>query len=132
MSSPGPGGYESPARMGDGLSYTIGEKRDSGNKNKNPGPGDYEARESQTKERIVTYQIAKSKRVDIVSREARNQPGPGNYGSPSKLGDGIKYNIGEKRDPARDNGHPGPGTYNNDDRHLRDSSPSYDMGGKSA
>ena len=41
--------------MGEGIKYTFGEKRDDGNRNKNPGPGEYDARDSMTKDRIVTY-----------------------------------------------------------------------------
>ncbi len=53
--------------------------------NNHPGPGAYQASEHIVKDRVISHKISKSERVDIVSREAKNLPGPGVYDSPHKI-----------------------------------------------
>ena len=40
-------------------------------------------------------------RGDLVGRNARELPGPGNYDQGSKLGEGTKYTFGERREPNK-------------------------------
>ena len=81
-SKPGPGTYESPHKtMGKGsfAALITGRPQDL-QKNEIPGPGNYEADSSIIKDRVKTYKMeGGSSRGDIVSREAKNLPGPGAY-----------------------------------------------------
>lgn len=51
-----------------------------------PGPAGYNPEHSFIKDNVISYKMSNSVRQEIVSQEARNQPGPGNYESPSKIG----------------------------------------------
>ena len=48
-------------------------------------------RTNQIKDRVVSHRIVGTLRDDIVSRDAKDLPGPGNYESPSRFGKGIGY-----------------------------------------
>lgn len=62
-------------------------KRDPKIKDMSPGPGGYEPNMSVTKDALRGFQMSKSTRqIELASREALSQPGPGQYGSPDKLG----------------------------------------------
>ena len=84
---PGPGEYDSPKRFGDNAqSVSIrGRPRDP-SRNDSPGPGNYETDISMVKDRTLAYKMSSSKRADVVSKEARNLPGPGIYDQHSQLG----------------------------------------------
>ena len=45
-----------------------------------PGPGAYNTKDFLTKDNIQAHSISKSRREDIVNKEQRERPGPGNYG----------------------------------------------------
>ena len=56
-------------------------------------------------------------------------PGPGGYEYHDGMGkDGIKYTIRGKSPDSRDNGYPGPGTYEQDVSAVKDKSLAYKMG----
>jgi hypothetical protein len=62
-----------------------------------PGPGDYNADPNLIKDKLIGFKIdSGTKRPEIVSKETLSIPGPGVYDSPSKLGNGPSYRIGEK------------------------------------
>lgn len=54
--------------------------------------------------------MSKDKRLKYFNSD---DPGPGAYDSPSKLGKAPKYTMGNKSKGAIDNKIPGPGSYNN-------------------
>jgi len=110
-SKPGPGNYESPSKIGTGISYKFGEKHRDAVDSDIPGPGSYEPKDSLNKDTIPAHSISKSHRGDIVSRENLSMPGPGNYESPSRIGTGISYKFGEKHRDVVDSDIPGPGSY---------------------
>jgi len=112
VGSPGPGNYDSPSRLGkDCATFTIGEKREEKIRGDSPGPGAYNANESVVKERVVSHKMRSTNRTEIVHKETSSKPGPGAYDSPSKLGKGVSYSIGEKREKNIRHDSPGPGAY---------------------
>ena len=64
----------------------------------------------------------------MVGRDARQNVGPGQYDSPSKLG-GPQYTIGEKRGHSPDNGVPGAGQYDARDTLTRGRTPAANISG---
>lgn len=53
------------------------------NKNDSPGPGHYEQNIQAVKDKSVSHGMAKDKRLKYFNDD---QPGPGMYDSPTKLG----------------------------------------------
>ena len=94
-----------------------------------PGPADYNPRDSFIRERSPEYKMHRSSsqgRLSQVGRDALLSPGPGHYNyKPSLIGDAIAYSIGLKRDAFGQPNNPGPGTYNPDEKFVRESSPAY-------
>ena len=112
---PGPGHFESNDQFGkNGIKYSMYGKPADAKDNGNPGPGNYEQDVGPTKDRSISYKMGNgAQRADYVGKDARDLPGPGGYDSPERFGkDGLKYSIRGKSPEMRDNGHPGPGTYN--------------------
>ena len=65
----------------------------------------------------------------MVNEKTRNQPGPGEYHSPGKFGEGsVKVTIGAKREERVGNNAPGPGSYNENPSVGKYSSPCYKIG----
>ncbi len=96
---PGPGNYEAGTKVGEGPKYTMGDKRDD-RYNENPGPGQYEADELRAKGLTMGGKIQ--------DRAPEDLPGPGNYDQRSKVGEGPKYSMYDRRDDKY-NDNPGPG-----------------------
>jgi len=121
VSSPGPGNYDSPSRLGkDCATYTIGQKREEKIRGDSPGPGAYNANESVLKDRVVSHKMGSTSRTEIVHKETSSKPGPGAYDSPSKLGKGVCYSIGEKREERIKIDSPGPGAYTANDSVVKE------------
>ena len=58
MSSPGPGGYESPEHFGkNGLKYSMRGKSPDERDNGIPGPGNYNADHNATKDKVISYKM---------------------------------------------------------------------------
>ena len=56
-------------------------------------------------------------------------PGPGGYENHNEFGKGgLKYSIRGKSPEQRDNGNPGPGTYEQDVSAVKDKLVSYKLG----
>jgi hypothetical protein len=93
-----------------------------------PGPGNYESNANVTKDRVISHKMSKSHRVDIVTKEMRNQPGPGEYDSPIKIGkDAPAVSIrGRPEDISRDDS-PGPGHYDGNANIVKDKVITYKM-----
>jgi len=72
VGSPGPGNYESPSKLGKGVSFSIGEKREERNRNDSPGPGAYEGNDSVVKERVRSAKMSITKRGEMVSKQIRD------------------------------------------------------------
>lgn len=91
---PGPGTYESPSRIGQGNGFTIGGKAKDIVDNNKPGPGAYDPKDFLTKDKVPTASMSKSNRASLVSKNAKDTPGPGNYISHSEFGkDGKSVTI---------------------------------------
>ena len=86
-------------------------------RNENPGPGTYSANDSPLKASSSSVRIGTQKiRVDLFGTDAAaNQPGPGNYESPSKQPKG--FTIQGKKEVKIELG-PGPGNYDADNTSL--------------
>jgi len=96
--------------------------------NDNPGAGAYNANESAVKPKSRKAYISTAARGDVVGNEAKSRVGPGQYDSPSKLG-GPQYTIGEKRGHSPENGNPGAGQYDANDKAVKNRSPSAHIRG---
>lgn len=83
------------------------------NRVQSPGPAEYSPTDTFSKERVRTYEMGKSKRTDIVSKEHMTSPGPGNYDSPhKKIGsDSVRYTIRGKQEEKIRSESPGPCAY---------------------
>ena len=55
--------------------------------------------------------MSASKRGDLVSKTARDLPGPGNYEHDTAIGKSFAYTMGGKSKEVQDNSKPGPGHY---------------------
>jgi hypothetical protein len=56
-----------------------------------PGPGNYNADPSITKDKSIAYKLPSSpQRSDFVSKEQRDLPGPGNYDKHDEFGKNVK------------------------------------------
>lgn len=109
---PGPGDYDSPTRFGkDGTKYTMGSKRQERQDLMSPGPGSYDAKDALVKESISQIVISKSSRGDIISKNAKDMPGPGIYDQKSYIGQGQSVTIQGKYKDKIGNDAPAPGTY---------------------
>lgn len=82
-----------------------------------PGPGSYTERDTlRNSKSASTFKFGNSKRTEVVSKTAGEQPGPGNYsGFENAMGKGPKFTLGGKPKNTNKNDHPGPGSYNNVD-----------------
>jgi hypothetical protein len=124
---PGPGIYESPSKFGDNAQKVSmmgkgAEKREDDK----PGPGAYNAKDFLTKDNIQAHSISKSKRADIVGRDAKELPGPGNYSDGKEFGkDAIAFKMGGKAKETNRNDSPGPGNYDPNDNLVRYASPQH-------
>jgi len=48
-------------------------------RDQNPGPGNYSPEHGVVKDKVISYAMGSSKRVDIVQKHSLDQPGPGIY-----------------------------------------------------
>jgi len=62
------------------------------------------------KDNVVSFKMGSTSRQDIVSKDQKEKPGPGNYSSPEKIG-GPSFTIGGKGEYKNRNDSPGPGSY---------------------
>jgi len=111
--------------LGGGPKYTFQGKSPDRQNNDSPGPGGYDANESLTKSRVQAYKMSNTQRTQIVDKTKTGSPGPGIYDSPSKLGKGVSYSIGEKRESKNRNDLPGPGSYEDHHSNVRSSNPAH-------
>ena len=96
-SKPGPGNYESPSKIGTGISYKFGEKHRDAVDSDIPGPGSYEPKDTLNKDAIRAHSISKSNRGDFVSKSAKELPGPGNYDDGQEFGkNAVSFTMGGK------------------------------------
>ena len=54
-----------------------------------PGPGYYSPQHNLTKEKFASWRVGSSNRGDLSL--SSNAPGPGQYDSPKKMGNGPKW-----------------------------------------
>lgn len=107
--------------------FTFGSKNKE-SYNQNPGPGAYNAINDPTKDSTRTYVMSTEKRQTNFgnSKDELASPGPGMYerndSSPVK-----SFTIaGKNKDTYNQN--PGPGAYNANPDHTKDSTRTYAMG----
>lgn len=78
--APGPGAYERDVSFGrSGPSYTMNTKGRPQTASNQPGPGQYDADPSKVKDKTPSFQLGKTKRGSMVSKDKAGLPGPGNY-----------------------------------------------------
>jgi hypothetical protein len=93
-----------------------------------PGPGSYNAKDFLTKDTAQVHSISKSKRQDIVGKEAKEMPGPGNYREGKEFGkDAVSFKMGGKSKDTMRNDSPGPGNYDPNEDLVRYTSPVHVM-----
>lgn len=64
------------------------------------------------KDSTRVYKMGNTNRADVVSKEARELPGPGNYANQDLIGkDSRSFVIAGKPKDMQDNRVPGPGAY---------------------
>ena len=112
----------------DAITYSLGSSRRDPPANQIPGPGSYNLKQEAIRESPKRANMGHGQRENIISKEEQNKPGPGHYDSPTRMGEGTKYTIGEKRDDYRNNNVPGVGTYDAKDDLLRSSISTAQMG----
>ena len=128
MSTPGPGNYQTSKKFGqEAQSATIRGRKEERHETLSPGPGAYDSSYAQVKDKVVTYKMGNTSRTEVVSKEHKTLPGPGNYDQESGIGKGPKYTMGKKSPERNDSYSPGPGSYDAQDTVLRAKSPSYAM-----
>ena len=72
--------------------------------------------------------MGSTSRKDLVSREAKETPGPGNYHTPDQFGkDATSFTIRDRREERMDQTSPGPGNYNPDHGQVKDNVVSHKM-----
>ena len=132
MQLPGPGIYESPTRFGkDGAQYTIGGKKEHSYATLSPGPGAYDAKDVLVKDSISQIAISTTHRGDIVSKSAKELPGPGIYDQKSYIGQGPSVTIHGRPKDKVGNDVPAPGTYDPSSTLTKDHVVSYRTGSSS-
>ena len=108
----GPGQYNLQTYLGEGPKYTMGDKREAGPLNKNPGPGYYQPEDGITHERAPQWKYFESPNGNHDGPFVNsNDLGPGQYNLPTYLGEGPKYTMGDKRENGPFNNNPGPSDY---------------------
>lgn len=107
---PGPGNYSFDGRnIGKNApAVTMRGKTPRKDTTESPGPGAYYPTQTLQKEAARSYQMGKSNRTEIVSKEKSCSPGPGNYSLEDKSR-GPSYSFHPAREEKRDNLSPGPG-----------------------
>ena len=131
---PGPGNYHDTKEFGKGApSFTIRGKPEDRTRYDSPGPGHYEGDPSPTKDRVISHKIdGRSTRTDLVSKQAREAPGPGNYEKHDEFGKNAKsYTMRGKPQDLNRNDSPGPGHYSPSHDVIKDKVVSYNMSSKS-
>lgn len=68
----------------------MGGKSKEQQDNRLPGPGAYEPKDNLVKETIKTQVFSKTSRQDIVTKDERLKPGPGNYDNLKEFGKDAK------------------------------------------
>jgi len=106
---PGPGNYEGKSTVGEGLQYSMYQKRDQ-KIEYTPGPGDYNEPEHQQKGVTI------GKRV--TEKQIEEMPGPGNYEYKNRAVEGVQYSMYSKHD-QKILQTPGPGDYNEPERQQK-------------
>jgi len=119
--TPGPGSYaadesasKQASKFGKSPNYGFGfASRDGIRPQSAPGPGEYSSPVNPSKEVSAKYGFGTSDSTVNRNRNGKEQPGPGEYTLPGKMGsDGPKYSSGARRDNnSRNAGTPGPGAY---------------------
>ena len=94
-SNPGPGSYSQPTLIGggDGIFYTIGEKRELGPSNQNPGPAQYHPSYLLAYPNGPAYTISPSEKPTDYTLDSYEQPGPGKYNPIDNSYPDIKYTF---------------------------------------
>jgi len=91
IENPAPGSYQvGPKKGGPQYSFAKSAKKDL--KNETPGPGNYNGDFNSIKNKTISAHIGETKRGNVVPASARDQPGPGAYGS-KPLNQGISYTL---------------------------------------
>ncbi|CDW79521.1 UNKNOWN [Stylonychia lemnae] len=122
--NPGPGNYDAHSTIGaNGPKFTFQPKNEQLIKDQSPGPVAYEPNVNYIKDNLRGFQIGKSQRQDIVSKEVKELPGPGGYDTPMKTV-GPQYTMGG-RSKSRTDMMPGPGQYEQSIDAVRDKSPAF-------
>lgn len=78
-----------------------------------PGPGVYDPSDHMVKPAVKTFKQSSSMRADLVAKEVKSKPGPGQYQSSYKtLGKDVpSYTMGKKQNNSMMIKTPGPGAY---------------------
>jgi hypothetical protein len=85
-----------------------------------PGPGAYEPTDQVVRDRTPTYGFGKTERTQIVAKEEKNKPGPGNYDMKNQ-NSSKSFKIGQKLQNAIKSQVPGPGNYDPNPNVVKDS-----------
>lgn len=128
--TPGPGAYApAAAKWPTSPGYSCGKgNRLSLGKSESPGPGTYNCRSF-----LVTVggKIGKSSRTALDSAEKMSKtPGPGSYLTPSKIVEGPRFSMTNRRPSSAKSVNPGPGAYRVDFNWTttKENSPCYRIG----
>lgn len=131
QSLPGPGVYNKQSDLTrSSKSFTMMGRPQDKKQDANPGPGSYEAKNGMSKSTTMTPVISTTKRIDIVSKESKNAPGPGQYSSNNKTigSDSKKMTIGKVNEHNPRNDSPGPGKYDDNISPVKDRIQSANFG----
>ncbi len=83
--------YESPVKMGNGPKFAFTGKSKEYHKNDSPGPGAYESeKQNLVRDKSPSFKMGSSKRSEIVSKNQKEKPGPGQYDDNNKIGKNAK------------------------------------------
>mmetsp|Transcript_22771 Transcript_22771/g.21972 ORF Transcript_22771/g.21972 Transcript_22771/m.21972 type:complete len:138 (-) Transcript_22771:738-1151(-) len=132
---PGPGNYSYGDDFGSSSvkykapSFKIEGKRRYLDNNGIPGPGTYDEKDGVNKAKTKSTKFGQSSRdTNLLYKSIVEIPGPGNYNGleSKKFGkEAVSVSIGGKPKQNKDNGHPGPGAY---DQRTKESAFTYKMG----
>ena len=124
-SKPGPGHYEQKTPRSHYAATITGKPADN-QRNDSPGPGHYNEDHGKVKDKVIAYKMSPVKRGEIVSNEASSKPGPGMYNAEAPRSHYAATITGKPADMRR-NDAPGPGTYEDNTRVVKDKTPAYQM-----